>query len=1276
MSQTPKNAPCPCGSGKKYKRCCENKRFTKKEDQSVRIHFDIFTFLCRFSFRETLDWLQAVFCYPGNELYARRIEFVIAKLFTIPPDQFEEKKISRDDVIELFERLKAYDKIFYMHEDFEGFSQLNLIPIYYNTERYYFFYAGWERPYEDYLYFIDRFLFSQPDVLPEFQHLHKVFVSSLSFQTKLLLQIKELVSEISGVRQNVYVPNELFTSSISALFATCLPDRTIIKQYGLRVGEFANRTTQDLYENSIEQKLLSSKLFILQGDDVVWLYPQNHLAVLVEIGKSIFKSKFERHLLQERLKYTLGIITERAFTRYRTAISLLVGDKEIISSLTHVVMANENTLLLYMVAGYSLDEDLSSPIIDAIRRMEQIVETIEAATVISVKTLIAKKVSIGTAQLQLMPVVIFDPLNLSYKAAIPKTSIKRDDFHLLSMNDYRSIISVLKSGQNVIKFLIEEQKLHSKNQFPVVGEYMDRFAFYVSNGMSFIRSAQSFNVFVFEAHIWHDFIHDRMHKELKDEDVHLEIHRIAKNYYNELEKIEDGVWRLTHTANTCGAFLLFLESSIVWIKLPDYGQLLSEKEFSIAYTLVGVLFKEYLKKGETLYFEVLKSISLNPIRHLILLLPEDRLEQPDWAFLKSHYRKASSGANAISFYLNETNEIKSFFVFDADIFIEHFAHKENVGERLSMEILIDSMLSLGVVNEEVRISEAQQIVNLIIPLAAKRYSASLIEVDNPKLGSYQLPYRMNTSDFGVVNRIISAFLIQQNVLPGTYKDDEAVNICQTLYKALLLELETQISFFDDTFIPFAYRQNELAEGARYRSKIVTGMKSTVKLDYDLTDHFAEEHGGFTALTMTQRFILHAALKVAPGGNRRISETEWTSLLALGKITMEISFDRESLVHNLQEDVLVITSDYLLKIEHRSGEFNENHYRVKDADLIIDHYRNRYQSNGRDESKEDSPAMAAFRTYEQELNVAFKEEFGFTYKDLMFVLYAIKACSFQSGSYHPVVQCKVEELVKVVQGMDTETMSNDYVAAIIQFLSLEEGGYSKGHMLFHSQMLREKQRLLVCPIVLLKTGLLIYGSQCVINSLNVWNNVVKGHFLFELPEVSPILTVLKQMHKKADVVLEGLVADTLKTCLPAKDVEKNIGNFKRLSPSFATREECGEIDALCINRANQTVFVFDAKNVIKRPSNYFIRNNIDTFFLSKKAYYRKLLKKKDFIIKNLPIILRYFGVSDPEGWIVKEAFVTSDLQFAAFYNHQKADFILVNEIEAYLNQNHRVSDHNE
>jgi hypothetical protein len=61
----------------------------------------------------------------------------------------------------------------------------------------------------------------------------------------------------------------------------------------------------------------------------------------------------------------------------------------------------------------------------------------------------------------------------------------------------------------------------------------------------------------------------------------------------------------------------------------------------------------------------------------------------------------------------------------------------------------------------------------------------------------------------------------------------------------------------------------------------------------------------------------------------------------------------------------------------------------------------------------------------------------------------------------------------------------------------------------------------------------------------------------------------------------------------------------ISKELPQSPPCEEIDVLCINPATQTLFVFEAKNILQRNRPYDIKQTFDDFFGSKGE---KMLRK--------------------------------------------------------------------
>jgi hypothetical protein len=215
------------------------------------------------------------------------------------------------------------------------------------------------------------------------------------------------------------------------------------------------------------------------------------------------------------------------------------------------------------------------------------------------------------------------------------------------------------------------------------------------------------------------------------------------------------------------------------------------------------------------------------------------------------------------------------------------------------------------------------------------------------------------------------------------------------------------------------------------------------------------------------------------------------------------------------------------------------------------------------------------------------------------------------------------------------------------------------------MLRNKERITVCPLIELNDGSVMFGREYVDSAMKIWNEVFQGNFPWVLEQNSKLNKFMKEIGGRKAKWLEKKAEEKAVVAVGRKYVECNIDNFKRLSITFKKREACGEIDLLCVLLESKIVFAFDCKNLARTHGLYQAKRNIQSFFTSKGSYYKVLLRKKEFISQNLSAILAYFDINDPSGWKVKEGFIVNNVHYAAFYADAKVDFVDVDCLEEYL-----------
>lgn len=136
-------------------------------------------------------------------------------------------------------------------------------------------------------------------------------------------------------------------------------------------------------------------------------------------------------------------------------------------------------------------------------------------------------------------------------------------------------------------------------------------------------------------------------------------------------------------------------------------------------------------------------------------------------------------------------------------------------------------------------------------------------------------------------------------------------------------------------------------------------------------------------------------------------------------------------------------------------------------------------------------------------------------------------------------------------------------------------------------------------------------------------------------------------------------------LGENNVESRINNFKRLSPSFPAKPDCGEIDLLAVNQSTKTIFVLDAKNRSRKIRPYDIRQELKKFFEGGKSYLSQLNKKEEFVKNNLKDILAHFSIHADKEWKIRKAFVVSTNYPSAYYRGMNVHFVLTSKLADFL-----------
>jgi hypothetical protein len=1226
--------------------------------------FDIKKFFKRFSAIEVYLWLAVIGTHPNNQHYQSRFSFLINLLFSIPENEFQKRIPNREIFLFFFKKIsELFSNIFVTIEDFEGFPQSSLIPLLHDGNKYYCFYGTLERPIELYTSFFDLYFYDTEISNNDIALLREVFIDSLNFQTAILIKISTL-EERNIEFDGVYVPTEIYFNEIGSLFL--VESSIVANTYPL--GCFNGIETRELLNRSVGDSLFTQTvIYDTQYKRHYYLMPQLHIEALFLSGKSITQESLEtKKQLHISYKQRLVDLLNRFFRASNQihGIFLELTTINILDdNIDYAVLVDSNKLFLFSAVDHSIDEDISDNLFISIESLSRVAKTVTSNDIIGILQPNGKTI-VGYAgkRLEVFICPIFEPINFNFFAR-KSSEDPSGNLFMVSFMDLKAIFSKIDNPFNFLKFLREEENLKSRIHRQFLGEFIERFAYYLENDNAYFQSGQEMHAILFEPHSWHYKIMPELYEKSQDDTYEI-IENKFPGFFDKIEKREVNIYRMMNTSYIEGAYLIRWTDRNIWLLGQPGGLSMSFQEAQVTYDVLMMLFAEYLS---TLQSEISKVLSREIGQQLdykiVIISVNHAKNQNYYQFLKNKLSELSDTTPIVFDTRKYGNQVRTTVIFNHEGLPNIFSQNDNFGERFCLKGLIESIYLYNSILKETATILAIDFINKFIPLGKRRYSIELLSHANRKLVDYNRPIQINSTDIAIINRKISQFLITNSYNPGEYKNEDAKKLIKAVFNFLQTYLETNVSGFHESLLPFAYTQLELSLGEIENSKLRTGMQAKGIVDFDIIDNQQKVDYKNSSLGANIKHVIHSLLKAGMKGDMHVMNENWSYLLAISSVLLELSYTFDNINFNLRGHILKIDANYILG--NRVGEeiFDSFTYRQDRAVNAIDIAK---QSHSKSYEVEELSETYAPTDEMVILNEAFQKEFSFKYDDLMFVLISMRSIDWRDGVYTPLVFITIDELINEIHKAGMLNIAEEEIRLIIQFLSLNVGIYNAEFSLLPSNLMLFKERVSVSPFIRIKDKILFGREACYV-SANFWNSLVSGNIPFKLSKESLVQKAINALHKKIDLELEKEAEEKAKSILSDNFVEARILNFKRLSATFKPREDCGEIDVLCINPEIKTVFVLDAKNVNKKVSPYYIKKNIYDFILDEKSYHNKLLKKKSFVENNLQAILIYFKQNDFLNWKVKEAFITNNKHFAAYYIDTKVDFIEIEDMNRYLTE---------
>ncbi|MBR9701310.1 hypothetical protein GOV13_00120 [Candidatus Pacearchaeota archaeon] len=620
-----------------------------------------------------------------------------------------------------------------------------------------------------------------------------------------------------------------------------------------------------------------------------------------------------------------------------------------------------------------------------------------------------------------------------------------------------------------------------------------------------------------------------------------------------------------------------------------------------------------------------------------------------------------------------TNGSEIFLFFDKDIFFEEF-----VTDPTSLACFFEARLLGNIFGPEKfkKIEETLLSIDLRKHFQLGQYAST----QNPKnLGNLNFPD--NLDDLDTELRLLKE-LEEKKITSGVYSADKAWPIFMSLYSKLNSIISEELSLLDPGSLS-KYIYNEIEKTLGIKENIFNSYRLSkgTSNEKKYSERLISEEMKTSMYGTSSRFLLEKLIAQGSRGNEEIDTEKWQKLSSLVMKIMTISsileylrkplydFIKIKLEIDLEEKVFfkIIIEDnpiekHLSKVVEKTDKFERENLEIKD---------NSIESVYLGFDKIWEAGEGGFR----KINDLLEKYFGFRCEDYLLVLNILTnypAIEEIGG----VCESEKEEIITFISNfLDTQEGGNllkrNKISKIIDFstISLQEDI----PRMLPSEGTMQDNRLMVKPLASVG-GKLIFGPGMIkAASENFLNSIIEGRGVYSNMELLPrdLRNSLSDKRSEVSKRLEKDLLNQLKKITP--HYEGNIAEFKggKNDKCFADikEESPGEIDALSLHLANKKIIIWEAKEISRKFGAREIANIIiDKFLKEEKGYVERVLKKKEFVEKNLMQVLNHYSIEDTTGWKVDYTFLFYSRNLLMSFLDKKTNFTLLSEIEDFVNKN--------
>lgn len=1192
--------------------------------------------LKRFNLKDIILWFDAVASHPANQDYSLRISFATAIALSIDINKYEGQPFTRTKCINFFEQLSTLFGEFDSLEDFTGFNQLNLIPLFWKHKKYYFYYASFERPHEELINFSKIYLGdNSTDEL-----LEKMFISSLEHQTKVLEIVSNLKESTQKTKKayKVFIPSEYYFETIKDLFHTG--------------NEFpqTNRITKellaDLLKSGFEDYDVYNGCTIRICDEIFYLPVSIHLQALYFFASANANIDSTTHNVKnELLKYTLNFFTVRSILDSIWDIE----SKTPINYFDFVYMHEEGNFFLFKIVSIS-------GIASTYQETKSLINQIKSKSIIHYKYKNQNRVyGVPTVACNFTTFIVFPQLDLKSKSIHLEENTREYNIYLYSLVDIKQLFTELEIP-DLMKFLIHIKELYSKNKMMMIMDALDILAFYLENNKFITKAGIPYMFMGFEPHQWSSYYDSKTFEKYQNPINEMMELRFG-DFYNKIWKSGKYQFRYSNTATLTAGFVINFDEKLLMFSLPPGGYDLKSEE---------IRWSEFLVDFYSYYFGFLKTVlsdtllkGLNVCDIRVIATPNTTIE--DESTEKISFPDIPFTANCRF----ENNVAIINVIFDLSKLPDFFDIKNKRCEQIALSFLLKKMCQAIPELQSIPDSTIDGFVKKHLPEGEIRFCCHQMRVDNPYATLYYKPYLLDSHDISKIEKVVGKYLYDSNIMPGIYLHEKSKEILIKIFDFIYKFLTDEVKNYSQQVLHYTYRELECLGNALNRLNIQTSLDTNKVIDYDINQRYLEEHDKLTQTSINTKYLLAIIQKYKPNGHKPINKNNWSFLLCLSYHLCSVSYLLDLMQYSLRKYKLEISGTYEFRLVNDSDDLDFKGFMQKECENKINYHKDKFNVSDTKKSVDKDTEV-----FWRNLDGIFEDEYGFKIRDLFAVLYALSNyVDDEPPKIMPPHFITKDSICEYITGAITDCPSPKALKAIIDFLAIEPNVFDSKDTLVPTQLFRSNKRINICPLIKIDDNVILFGNQACLDSCKLWTSGISCGELPFKTDFEILNNFILKYRQSLDSDLEDEVAQIAIECLNKENIESRVKNFHNISKELPENPACGEIDLIAVNKNTKTFFLLDAKNRNRALTPFDIKSDFEIFLRGKKSYLSKMIKKERFVRDNFNLFLKHFKVESISGWTIKKAFVVNCNHQMSFCYKKVIDFVEINNLRPFLLKNH-------